>query len=57
MPKKELSSKIDEEIDRNLKRAFDSIASEALPPRFTDLLDQLRAQDAKAANRDDSNDN
>ncbi|WP_291728972.1 NepR family anti-sigma factor [Leisingera sp. F5] len=29
-------------IDRNLKKAFDELAAEPLPERFTDLLKQLR---------------
>ncbi|WP_050927655.1 NepR family anti-sigma factor [Aestuariivita boseongensis] len=37
---------MEREIDRNLKRAFDEVASEPLPERFTNLLEQLRAQDA-----------
>ncbi|WP_299045769.1 NepR family anti-sigma factor [uncultured Tateyamaria sp.] len=30
------------QIDANLKRAFDDLASEPIPDRFTDLLNQLR---------------
>ena len=33
---------IDEEIDRNLKRAFDALADEPLPDRFSSLLQRLR---------------
>ncbi|WP_019296346.1 MULTISPECIES: NepR family anti-sigma factor [unclassified Leisingera] len=29
-------------IDRSLKHAFDELAAEPLPERFTDLLEQLR---------------
>ncbi|MGB3553372.1 MAG: NepR family anti-sigma factor [Jannaschia sp.] len=35
-------STVDTEIDRNLRRAFEDIASEPLPDRFSDLLKQLR---------------
>ncbi|MBT8426048.1 MAG: RNA polymerase subunit sigma-70, partial [Silicimonas sp.] len=28
-------------IDKNLKRAFDTLANEPVPDRFTSLLDQL----------------
>ena len=35
--------KIDNEIDRNLKQAFDELAGEPLPERFVDLLSRLRA--------------
>ena len=33
---------IDEKIDENLKRAFDQMAEEPLPDRFTELLNKLR---------------
>ncbi len=33
---------MDARINENLKRAFDEVASEPLPERFTALLDQLR---------------
>ncbi|WP_299141267.1 NepR family anti-sigma factor [uncultured Tateyamaria sp.] len=39
------TSSVADEIDKNIKRAFDDVANQALPSRFTDLLDQLRAQD------------
>ncbi len=34
---------LDREIDDSLKRAFDKLASEPVPDRFTALLDRLRA--------------
>ncbi|WP_254703840.1 NepR family anti-sigma factor [Roseovarius sp. THAF9] len=37
---------MDTTIDENLKRAFDDVASEPLPSRFTDLLEQLKAEGA-----------
>ncbi|WP_209599342.1 NepR family anti-sigma factor [Ruegeria sp. HKCCSP351] len=37
------SKRIDREIDENLKRAFDELANEPIPDRFTELLDQLRS--------------
>ncbi|MEM8822953.1 MAG: NepR family anti-sigma factor [Pseudomonadota bacterium] len=42
------TSSIDEEIERNLKRAYDDVAEQELPSRLTDLLAQLKAQDADA---------
>ncbi|MBO9441914.1 hypothetical protein J7363_07410 [Phaeobacter italicus] len=45
MPKKR-SDTVEREIDQNLKRAFDALASEPLPDRFTTLLDQLKAKEA-----------
>ncbi|MEO0390170.1 MAG: NepR family anti-sigma factor [Pseudomonadota bacterium] len=49
MAQKKRPSKIEQEIDQNIKRAFDDIAEQELPSRFTDLLNQLRAQDAPDA--------
>lgn len=37
----------DREIDENLKRAFDQIASEPVPDRFTELLKQLKEKEAR----------
>ena len=34
------------EIDDNLRRAFDTMASEPLPDRFTELLAKLKEVDA-----------
>ncbi|WP_264212515.1 NepR family anti-sigma factor [Leisingera thetidis] len=36
----------DRHIDENLKRAFEQIASEPVPDRFTDLLKQLKEKEA-----------
>lgn len=52
------SKRIDREIDENLKRAFDEMANEPIPDRFTELLDQLRSGAAhpKTGSERDSND-
>lgn len=42
------SKAVQDEIDRNLKRAFDTVASEPVPDRLLDLVQRLRAQDAAA---------
>ncbi|MEM8655184.1 MAG: NepR family anti-sigma factor [Pseudomonadota bacterium] len=34
---------VDELIDANLKRAFEDLASEPVPDRFTELLGKLRS--------------
>lgn len=47
MSRSKKNSRIEQEIDENLKRAFDEVANQDLPSRFTDLLSQLRNQDAK----------
>ena len=46
-------SLIDEEIDRNLKRAFEELAAEPLPARFADLIDRLKAGERPAPSPDD----
>lgn len=43
MTRKKINSKIAEEIDRNLRQAFDDMAEQPVPDRFTDLLAQLKA--------------
>ena len=43
MQQRPSKSRIDEEIDANLKRAFDDISNEAIPDRLASLLDELRA--------------
>ncbi|ATG36587.1 MULTISPECIES: NepR family anti-sigma factor [Phaeobacter] len=40
------SDAVEREIDSNLKKAFDTLASEPIPDRFADLLDQLKAKGA-----------
>ncbi|MEL6465082.1 MAG: NepR family anti-sigma factor [Pseudomonadota bacterium] len=34
---------VDAQIDANLKRAFEDLASEPVPDRFTELLSKLRS--------------
>ena len=43
------NAKTKDEIDRNLKRAFDALADAPLPERFTTLLDKLKAEGADQA--------
>lgn len=45
MKRKDENSRLVDQIDQNLKQAFDSVASEPVPDRFTDLLAQLRAKE------------
>jgi hypothetical protein len=40
---------INRQIDSNLKRAFEKLASEPVPDRFTDLLQQLRETNVPAS--------
>ena len=41
---------IDARINENLKRAFDEVAAEPLPERFTALLEQLRNSQKASSN-------
>lgn len=43
---------LDEEIDRNLKRAFEDLVNEPVPDRFKDLLKRLEESDAPRASED-----
>lgn len=42
MSQKSRNSSVDHLIDQNLKKAYEDMAQEPLPSRFTDLLDQLK---------------
>ncbi|WP_147127105.1 NepR family anti-sigma factor [Shimia ponticola] len=46
MTRPEKTSRIAEEIDKNLRRAYDEVAQEELPDRFANLLQQLREKDS-----------
>ncbi|MEL7090565.1 MAG: NepR family anti-sigma factor [Pseudomonadota bacterium] len=50
------TSRIEDEIDQNLKRAYDEVANEAVPQHLTDLLAKLRAQDAAKSSGSDGSD-
>jgi hypothetical protein len=52
MSREKAKSRIAEEIDANLKRAFDDVSNEALPDRFSALLNQLRASESGGRNDD-----
>lgn len=39
---------VDRMINENLKRAFDNVASEPVPDRFTELLQKLRTEQGSA---------
>ena len=55
MTRKQLTSRMVEEIDRNLKQAFDDMATAPVPERFAELLDQLKqAEAAKRGTGDDA---
>jgi len=45
MPAKRTKSKLDQQIDENLKRVYDDMLKEDVPDRFMDLIQQLRQSD------------
>ena len=42
-------SRLQDEIDANLKRAYDDVLNEDVPDRFTQLLQQLKDKPASSA--------
>ncbi|WP_299616273.1 NepR family anti-sigma factor [uncultured Tateyamaria sp.] len=54
MSRRDQTSRMEREIDQNLKRAYEDVANQELPTRFTDLLDQLRSQDATTKGKDNT---
>jgi predicted metal-dependent hydrolase len=46
-------SKIQHQIDENLKRIYEETLKEQLPDRLTELLEQLRRKSGKAPDDDD----
>ncbi len=56
MSRPDRTSRTEQEIDQNLKRVYEDVANQELPSRFTDLLEQLRAKDAAATQKDGEND-
>ncbi|WP_299374295.1 NepR family anti-sigma factor [uncultured Tateyamaria sp.] len=57
MSRPDRTSRVSKEIDENLKRAYEDVANQELPTRFTDLLEQLREKDAAGSKKDGANDN
>ena len=56
MKRADKTSSMADEIDKNIKRAFDEVVNEELPSRFTDLLNQLKAQDAEKSGGSETSD-
>jgi hemerythrin-like domain-containing protein len=57
MAEKRTKSKVDQQIDENLKRVYDDVLKEAVPDRFMDLIKQLQtAEAARKTNAKDSDD-
>lgn len=51
------TTKVQQEIDDNLKRAYGDVTQQEVPDRFTDLLAQLRAAEAGKAEPAEGADN
>lgn len=49
-------TRLQDEIDDNLRRAYNDVLQEDVPDRFTQLLNQLRAQDTGASSSGSSAD-
>lgn len=49
-------SRVSEQIDANLKRAFDEISNEAVPDRFSDLLAKLRESEKAQSSKETQSD-
>ncbi|MEY8882151.1 NepR family anti-sigma factor [Donghicola sp. XS_ASV15] len=47
---KKPKNRLDEQIDENLRRVYQTAASEPVPDRFTQLLDQLRKAEGDKPN-------
>ncbi|MFC4667949.1 NepR family anti-sigma factor [Seohaeicola nanhaiensis] len=47
MTKSEETSKLQAQIDENLKRVYQEALQEQVPDRFKDLLEKLRQKEAK----------
>ncbi|MBY5987849.1 RNA polymerase subunit sigma-70 [Roseovarius atlanticus] len=57
MTRDKRNSRVQNTIDENLKRAFEDVASEPLPSRFTDLLEQLKTSGHGADKSSGTDDN
>lgn len=45
-------NRLDEQIDENLRRVYQTAASEPVPDRFTQLLEQLRQAEGEKPNNE-----
>ncbi|WP_025312825.1 NepR family anti-sigma factor [Roseicyclus elongatus] len=56
MAEKRTKSKVDEQIDENLKRVYDDVLNEAVPDRFLDLIAQLKSANTASERKPDGKD-
>jgi len=53
MPNKDRVSRVEQDIDTNLRRVYSEAVQEKVPDRFTKLLEQLRQQEAESDDQED----
>jgi hypothetical protein len=56
MSKTRTNSKVDQQIDENLRRVYDDVLNEAVPARFMDLIEQLKSADTTRNSREKDSD-
>jgi hypothetical protein len=47
MAAERMKSKVDQQIDENLRRVYEDALNEAVPDRFLDLIEKLKTADAR----------
>ncbi|MFO6465888.1 NepR family anti-sigma factor [Jannaschia sp. KMU-145] len=52
---KDKETRVDDLIDQNLKRVYNSVLSEEVPDRFAKLLSQLQAGEPAASRKEGDN--
>jgi hypothetical protein len=55
MTRKTRTSKLNQQIDDNLRRVYSQAAEEPVPERFTELLQKLRKQEQEQENKSPEN--
>ncbi len=56
MTRENRNSRLQQEIEANLKRAYDDVLQQDIPDRFTQLLAQLQSADSKPKDEGDQHD-
>lgn len=56
MANKPRTSRLEQQIDDNLRRVYSDTVNEPLPERFTQLLDQLRQQEQDKSDKTSEDD-
>ena len=56
MANKHRTSRLEQQIDENLRRVYSDTANEPLPDRFTQLLEQLRQKEREKSGESSEDD-